>query len=98
MALLLSIGARCGVGFGFQSPLQDALVGSVPTSAGIRMLYRLSVESPLAFHLSLRAKPCSAEGKLDRSPSSYVRWEAGSAGSEAGEAKFPVCDQSIVER
>src|SRR2546423_14865266 len=83
MVLLLTVGAQSGVGFGLQSPLQDALVGSVPTLAGIRALYCLSADSPLAFHMSLRVAQLRVEGKPDWSLASYVCWEAYSPGSEA---------------
>src|SRR5215207_7200696 len=83
MVLLLTVRARSGAQFGLQSPLQDALVGSVPTSAGVRAPYCLSVDSVLAFHMALRAAQLCAEGKPEWSPSSYVCWEAGSPGSEA---------------
>src|SRR5215216_6780731 len=78
--LLLSVlRARDGVGIGLQSPLQDVLVGSVPTSAGIRALYRLSADSVVAFHVSLRVAQLRAEGKPVWTPSSYyVGWEADS--------------------
>src|SRR5215207_1870875 len=66
------------------SPLQDALVGSVPTSAGVRALYCLSADSVLAFHMALRVAQLRAEGKPDWSPSFYVCWEVGSPGSGAG--------------
>src|SRR5215207_2734524 len=84
MALLLTVGARNGIGFSLQSPLQEPLVGSVPTSAGVRALYCLSADSVLAFHMALRVAQLRAEGKPDWSPSFYVCWEADSPGSGAG--------------
>src|SRR5215207_7219223 len=74
MVLLLTVRVRSViVGFSLQSPLQDVLVGSIPTLACIRALCCLSADSPLVFHVSLRTAQLRAEGKLDLNPSSYAR-------------------------